>query len=232
MKNNIINIATVAEIATALKELKDQMIFVGGAVVSLYVKDEPAEEIRQTDDVDVTINLVNYAAWAQMQERLAVLGFSPDPNGHAICSYLYKGISVDIMPSKDGPVGPANRWYEVGFDNLWTHTIDGIDIKILSVGCFLASKFEAFKDRGRDYRLSHDFEDIIYILDNRASIIADIAKEPKSIQQFLKEELTKVYTKPNFEEIMSCYITPLIFEDRLPIIKDKIETIIAGYYGI
>ncbi|MGZ0016911.1 hypothetical protein [Yeosuana sp. AK3] len=37
MKNKIINIATVAEIATALKELKDKMIFVGGAVVSFIL---------------------------------------------------------------------------------------------------------------------------------------------------------------------------------------------------
>lgn len=228
MKNTVINIATVAEIATALKELKDHMIFVGGAVVSLYVEDEPAEEVRQTDDVDVTINLVNYTAWVLMQERLAALGFSPDPNGHAICSYLYKGIAVDIMPSKDGPMGPANKWYEVGFDNLWTKTINRIEIKILSVGCFLATKFEAFKDRGTDYRTSHDFEDIMYVLDNRTTIVEEIKLEPESIQQFLKDELKKVYTKSNFEEIMSCHIHPLIYEDRLPILKEKIETIIAS----
>ena len=33
----------------ALQELKDQMVFVGGAVVSLYVEDAPAEEVRQTE---------------------------------------------------------------------------------------------------------------------------------------------------------------------------------------
>lgn len=71
MKNRIINIATVAEVATALKELKDKMIFVGGAVVSLYVDDPSSNEIRPTADVDLTINLLNYADWAHMQERLA-----------------------------------------------------------------------------------------------------------------------------------------------------------------
>ncbi|MCF8274948.1 MAG: hypothetical protein K9I95_14070 [Flavobacteriaceae bacterium] len=228
MKNKIINIATVAEIATALKELKDKMIFVGGAVVSLYTNDASADDIRPTGDVDLTINLVNYAAWAQMQERLASLGFSPDPNGHAICSYLYKEISVDIMPSKDGPMGPANKWYEVGFDNLWAVTIQGIEIKMLSTGCFLATKFEAFKDRGTDYRTSHDFEDIIYVLDNRTTIVEEIKMEPESIRLFLKEELKKVYTKSNFEEIMSCHIHPLIYQDRLPIITEKFENIIAG----
>ena len=57
MENKIINIAIVAEIANALKELKDQMVFVGGAVVSVYADDPSANEIRPTSDVDLTINL-------------------------------------------------------------------------------------------------------------------------------------------------------------------------------
>ena len=227
MKNKTINIATVAEVAVGLKELKDEMVFIGGAVVSLYVEDEPAEEIRQTDDVDVTINLLNYSAWIKMQERLLDLGFSPDPNGHAICSYLYKGISIDIMPSEDGPIGPANKWYKVGFHNLWTTEVQGHSIRILSAPCFLATKFEAFKGRGKDYRFSHDFEDIIYVLDNRTTIVEEIQKEPESIQQFLKEELIRVYTQPNFEEIISCHVHPFIYADRLPIIIEKIKIIMA-----
>lgn len=43
MENKIINIAVVAEIAEALKQYKDKMVFVGGAVVSLYT-DDPAGE--------------------------------------------------------------------------------------------------------------------------------------------------------------------------------------------
>ncbi|WP_299547435.1 nucleotidyl transferase AbiEii/AbiGii toxin family protein [Seonamhaeicola sp.] len=227
MKNRIINLAAITEVADALKELKDKMVFVGGAVVSLYVNDLPAEEVRQTDDIDVTINLVNYASWVQMQERLAKLGFSPNPEGHAICSYLYNGISVDIMPSEDGPMGPANRWYKVGFDNLWTSEVGGRSISMLSAPCFLATKFEAFKDRGKDYRTSHDFEDIIYVLDNRTTIVEDLKKEPESIRQFLKEELIKVVTNPSYEEIISCHIPPLIREERLPVLKETIKRIIA-----
>ncbi|MFH4969335.1 hypothetical protein V8G61_14110 [Gaetbulibacter sp. M240] len=226
MNNKLINIATVAEIAKALKEFKDQMIFVGGAVVSLYFDDGPIEETRQTDDIDVTINLVNYASWVKMQERLLDLGFSPNPEGHAICSYLYNGISVDVMPSEDGPIGPANKWYKEGFGNLWDVEVEGQRIKILSAPCFLATKFEAFNDRGKDYRTSHDFEDIINVLDNRTTIAEEIKKEPEIIQHFLKEEFIKVFNKSNFEEIMSCHLHPMIYDDRLPIILEKIKKII------
>ena len=81
MENKTINIAIVAQVAAALKELKDKMVFVGGAVVSLYTDDPAADEIRPTGDVDMTINLLNFADWASMQERLADLSFSPDPTG-------------------------------------------------------------------------------------------------------------------------------------------------------
>lgn len=228
MENRVINIATVAEVALALKELKDQMVFIGGAVVSVYTDDPSADEIRPTADVDLTINLLNYADWAQMQERLAALGFSPDPKGHSICSYLYKGISIDIMPAEDGPIGPANKWYKVGFKNLWTTKVKEENISILSAPCFLATKFEAFKDRGTDYRTSHDFEDIIYVIDNSTTIVDEINEDDPEVKQFIKEELIKIYESSTFTEIVSCHIHPLILEDRLPILIEKIENIITS----
>lgn len=64
MENRTINIGVVAEIAKALAELKNQMVFVGGAVVSLYADDPAADEIRPTADIDMTINLMNFSNWA------------------------------------------------------------------------------------------------------------------------------------------------------------------------
>jgi hypothetical protein len=43
MENKVINIKIVAQVARALKELKDQMVFIGGAVISLYADDPSAE---------------------------------------------------------------------------------------------------------------------------------------------------------------------------------------------
>ena len=120
MENRTINLAVVAEVARGLCELKSQMIFIGGAVVSLYADDPAADEIRPTADIDLTINLLNFKDWTRMQQRLAGLGFFPDPDGHSICTYKYKNIPVDIMPAVDSPLGPANKWYKMGFDNLRT----------------------------------------------------------------------------------------------------------------
>ncbi len=133
MENKTINIKTVAKVAKALRELRSQVVFVGGAVISLYTDDEAAGEIRPTGDIDVAIQLTGFPEWVHLQERLTKLGFSPDPQGDSICNYLYKGISVDIMPSEDGPIGPANRWYKPGFDYLKEVAVEVETIKNLSL---------------------------------------------------------------------------------------------------
>ena len=79
MENKTINIAVVAEVSKALMELNNQMVFIGGAVVSLYTDDPSADEIRPTGDIDLTLRVVSFSDWAKLHERLAQLGFSPDP---------------------------------------------------------------------------------------------------------------------------------------------------------
>lgn len=227
MENRTINIGVVAEVAKALAELKNQMVFVGGAVVSLYADDPAADEIRPTADIDMTINLMNFSNWAKMQERLAELNFYPDPFGHAICSYKYKDIPVDIMPAEEGPLGPSNKWYVLGFNDLWKITVKDEEIQILSAPVYLATKFEAYNNRGGDYRTSHDFEDIIYVLDNRISIVPEIENAHKEIKEFLKEEITKILSSKFLEEILSSHIHPLMIDERYPIVLGKMKQIIV-----
>ena len=53
MKNTEINIAVVQKIALALGELNERVVFVGGAVVSLYIDDPAADDVRPTKDLDI-----------------------------------------------------------------------------------------------------------------------------------------------------------------------------------
>jgi len=229
MENRIINLAVVAEIAKALKELNEQMVFVGGAVVSLYTNDVAADEIRPTGDIDMTVILSNRVKWPQIEERLRALQFFPDPFGHAMCRYLYKDIPVDVMPPEGSNFGPSNRWYKIGFDQLQTINLEGVNINILSAPYYLATKFEAFNSRGKDYRTSHDMEDIIYILDNRIEIAEEIEKSPKKVRMFLQSELQKLVTQSVLEDVLMAHIHPLVIETRLPLVMEKINRILSKY---
>jgi len=227
MENKIINIRMVAAVASALMELRSKIVFVGGAVISLYTDDPATDEVRPTADIDMTIQLTGYSEWAGIQKRFLELGFSPDPQGKAICSYLYKNISVDIMPSEDGPIGKANGWYKPGFSFLQEVSVENETINILSAPYFLATKFEAFHSRGGDYRTSYDFEDIIYVIDNRTSIVEEIRDADEKVKAFLKAELKKVIDAPYSEEIIRTQIHPLMVDDRFPIVLEKIKKIIS-----
>ncbi len=228
MENRTISIAVVAEIAEALQDLNQNMVFVGGAVVSLYTDDPAADEVRPTQDVYLTLNIINLSHWQEVQERLGVLGFHPDPFGHAICSFKYNDIPVDIMSSEDGPLGPANRWYKIGFEILWSAKAKEQEVKILSAPCYLATKFEAFNNRGKDYRTSHDIEDIVHILDNRIRIVEEIANDEILVTTFIKEQLEKLIQKGLLQEVLTAHIHPLMREERMPIVEEKITQILNG----
>ena len=225
MHNKVINLALVAQVAQGLKELREKMVFIGGAVISLYTDDPAADEIRPTTDIDMTINLANYTEWTQMQERLSELKFHPDPEGQSICSYKYQDIAIDIMPAEDSSIGVSNKWYKPGFNQLQEIELpEGININILPSPYFLATKLEAFKDRGKnDFYGSHDFEDIIYLLDNRIAIVEEILKAEDNVKQYIKQELTKIKKHPQAEEILAMHIHPLVREERFQMLMDKIE---------
>lgn len=228
MYNKVINLALVAQVAQGLKELNEKMVFIGGAVISLYTNDPAADEIRPTTDIDMTINLANYTEWTLMQERLAELNFYPDPHGQSICSYKYKNIAIDIMPAEDSNIGVSNRWYKPGFNQLQEIKLpEGVSINILPSPYFLATKLEAFKDRGKnDFYGSHDYEDIIYLLDNRIGIIEEILEAEVEVKDYIKQELTTIINHPQAEEILAMHIHPLVREERFQILMEKIEKLI------
>jgi len=167
-QNNIDRIRIVYD---SLGELQTRVVFVGGSIVSFYA-DRPAFEIRQTDDVDVIVEVLSWPEHARLEEQLREKGFSPDRDANVRCRFIVNTIKVDVMPTKDIAMGFENRWYPEGFKNAVDYNLDNEHrIKILSAPYFIATKLEAFNDRGKgDGRTSHDFEDIVYVMENRKNL--------------------------------------------------------------
>ncbi len=67
----------------------------------------------------------------------------------------------------------GNSWYEDGIENKISKTLsDGTEIFVFTPEYYLAAKIEAHNGRGgNDLRQSHDFEDIVYILDNCSELL-------------------------------------------------------------
>jgi len=228
MENKAINIAAVKKIAIALEHLRHKVAFVGGAMISVYTDDPAADEVRPTMDIDLSLTLEGYSAWTKLQEELTILGFSPDHTSNVICRFRYEDITVDIMPDDENVIGFSNPWYKPGLQNVQSYTMDDdLDINILPLPYFIATKFSAFNGRGKgNYITSHDFEDIVYLTDNTTSIVKQINESESAVKEYLKKEYQTIWENSNRREIIACHLQPLIRSARLNMIEDKIKQII------
>jgi len=190
------NINMLQTVANGLGELKNDMVFVGGAVAELYANDPAASDIRPTLDVDCVIGLSTRLAFYRLEENLRTRGFANDTSqGAPICRWIYKDIKVDVMPTDENILGFSNVWYLEGIENEITKILpDGTEIFVFPPEYYVATKLEAHKSRGgNDLRQSHDFEDIIYILDNCPDLLKDITIANASVKAYLKIEFKSLF---------------------------------------
>ncbi|MBK6831709.1 MAG: nucleotidyl transferase AbiEii/AbiGii toxin family protein [Flavobacteriales bacterium] len=210
-----VNIQAVQLVAAGLQDLRDQVVFVGGAVVSLYANDPGADVPRPTSDIDLVMVVSSYAEYERLEERLRQLGFHHSPEDQIICRYRYHGVMVDIMPTDVPAIGPTNKWYIPGMANAVDHSLpDGSMIKLLTAPYFLATKLEAFKSRGDDMRTSKDFEDIVFVLDSRLRMVDELREAPSELSDYLRREFGELLLRKGFEEAVAGHLDQRIASER------------------
>ena len=223
------NIAMLQFVAKGLGHLKDEVVFVGGCVAELYASEPELSDIRATQDVDCIIEIHSYIQLGDLEEELRKLKFDHDTSeGAPVCRWIYGGIKVDIMPTHSDVMGFSNRWYPDGLKNkIKTELPDGNSVYILPPEYYLATKFEAHKSRGgNDLRISHDFEDIIYILDNQDSVTDTIkACDNSKLKQYLKEQCALLIGNSNIIESIDCMLPIDSQEERIRYIYEIIKNI-------
>lgn len=223
-----VNLQVIEKVATVLDELNKEVIYIGGAVVSLYVTDTGAEQPRPTKDIDISVQVSTYTQMDALRETLATKRIYPAESENVIYRYVYEDILIDFIPFEDTQLGPTNRWLKPGFEKAYPVTIGSSEIRILPVSLFLATKWEAFLKRGDDPRTSHDFEDIIYILDNSNEVVDDIQSAEKDVQVFLCEMSKTVMNHSSCNEIIECHINPITASVRREIIMERLNNIFTN----
>lgn len=202
------NLEMLAVVAKALKGLKERVVFVGGATIELYVP--PAgPEGRATDDVDCVVEMTSLVKYHELEEELRKLGFThPMGGGVPICRWGYSGIPVDIMPTGGEVLGFKNRWYAGGMAHARTAVLpDGQTVEIFSAPFLLASKIEAFLDRGRgDFLGSRDMEDIVTVLDGCPNVKEEIEGAPDAVRDFLTRKLREFLQNGRFIDSLQGHI--------------------------
>ncbi|MBP7513219.1 MAG: nucleotidyl transferase AbiEii/AbiGii toxin family protein [Flavobacteriales bacterium] len=218
-----VNIQAVQLVADGLKDLRDQVVFVGGSVISLYANDPGADVPRPTSDIDLVIVVSTYAEYERLEVRLRELGFHHSPEDKIMCRYRYHGVMVDIMPTDVPAIGPTNKWYVPGMEHAVDHALpDGSLIKLLTAPYFLATKLEAFKSRGGDMRTSKDFEDIVFILDSRLGLMDELLEAPPEVSTYLKKEFGHLLKRKGFDEAIAGHLDQRVASARATMILEAL----------
>lgn len=224
-----INRSIIKKIAHALEELNDQVIYVGGAAVGLYINDPAAGDVRPTKDVDISLSLATVGELEHVRTALQKKGFIQTADDDIICRFRYDDVKIDIMNTTAIGWAPANPWFAPGFAERETIAIEGQRISILPLPYFLASKFSAYRDRGnQEPRTSHDFEDIVYVIDNRTDIAEQILAASNNVTTFLKAEFEDILNDPLKKEAVFSNLSYETRQERFDLIMDTLRSIVSG----
>ncbi len=211
MKAGDPNVAKVELIANALGPLRDELIFVGGCAAGLLLTEEAAAPARVTYDVDLVAQVAALADYHRLEKRFAELGFKRDTAKNApICRWRFNDLEVDLMATDSRVLGFSNRWYPFVAQTARAYTLpSGLSIRLITAPAFLATKFEAFTDRGQgDLLGSRDLEDIINVVEGRPQLVDEIAQVPVELQSYLAERCGMLLAMPNFMDYLPGLILP------------------------
>lgn len=201
----------LAAVAKGLRGLKEKVVFVGGATIDLFITDPATPGTRETDDVDCVVELAGRVQYHALEDELRALGFQHSMDERApICRWVFRGIKVDVMPVKGAMLGFKNRWYPDGMARSEEITLPGGErASTFSVTYLLASKLEAFRDRGKaDYLASKDLEDIVALLDGCPGAEQRIAAAPDDVRRYLAEEFSRMLADDLFLLSLEGHLRP------------------------
>ena len=215
------------EIAEALQDLNDRIVYVGGVMAGLYANDPVATEPRTTIDVDCIVNTTSYKEHADFEELLRARHFQNDQSpGAPLCRWVFNGEIVDVMSMNENVLSFGNPWYRPGFSKREPYELpSGKTIYKLPATYYIATKIDALLSRGGgDWRRAKDFEDIVYVLNYCTDFVDKFKAEDREVQAYVSEQFAQMLRRPNISEEIECAIASDEIE-RTDMILDILRTI-------
>lgn len=105
--------------------------------------------------------------------------------------------------------------------------LSGRQIRLISGPAFLATKLEAFATRGKgDLMSSHDFEDIINVLDGRPEIVDEVSLADDELSSYLATCFGNIVRHPDFENTLPGLVEfDELYAERVERVRERILAI-------
>lgn len=234
MNPNDPNVALLEVVAERLGAgLRDEMVFVGGAVAGLLITDPAMPAIRPTEDVDLLCQAVVLGDYHRVEQALRARGFVQDMRPQApICRWQVGSVVVDVMPPLEEVLGFANRWYPLALETAVAVALpSGRPIRLITAPVFLATKLEAFDGRGQgDFLFSHDLGDLLAVVDGRDALLEECRNSSQDLISYLAKRFQGLLAQPAFMDAMPGHLPgDAANQERLPALLEKLRSL-AGLH--
>ena len=232
MNPNDPNVSLLERAAEQLGEaLLKQLVFVGGVVAGVLITDPAMPEIRPTLDVDVICRVIARSDYHQLGSQLRQRGFQEDSRpGAPLCRWCADDLVLDLMPTQGEILGFSNRWYPLALETAQPQVLpNGRTIRIVTAPVFLATKLEAFRGRGQgNFLFSHDLEDLMAVVDGRASLLEECRLSPLELRNDLAAQFLELLKTSAFLEALPAFLPPdQASQQRLPDLLETLRAITA-----
>jgi predicted nucleotidyltransferase len=224
-------IAAMKAVAERLDGLGLDYAFLGGSVVSLLLDHPELSPVRATDDVDVVIEVVSQARYAEIEQKLRALKFDHDMRqGAPRCRWVLGDLTVDIMPAAGDFLGLNTAWFREALASATPRMVPGGTLRVVSPAGFIATKYVAFLDRGAgDYCASHDLEDLITVIDGREEIVEEVAAADPALCAYVTKAMAALVSSDDFMEALSGHLpADAASQGRLAGLRRKLTSIAAS----
>jgi hypothetical protein len=206
MKRETLNLRALAEMAALLCDVRDEVVFVGGCTIPLLVTDRAGGKERPTYDVDVVVEATSPATYYALVERLRVRGFSEDRSGDppVVCRWIHGDRRLDVMPVDGTFMGFRGEWFRAVCDRPWSVELrSGLEVRVARAPELLATKAEAFGDRGNgDFVLSKDVQDFIAVVNGRAELLDELVEAPARVRAYVRTTVESWLRNDDFMEAL------------------------------
>jgi len=232
--NNTVRLANIKSLefmAVKLGDLCHKVVFLGGRTTALFITNKAAPDVRSTLDVDCIVDVISLNEYHQLEKNLRTLGFTQSlQQNDPICRWRIDNAILDVMPTDEKILGFGNRWYKEAIRHALNYPLtDVLNINVVTAPYFLATKLEAFGGRGKnDYLASHDFEDIISVLDGRLELDDEIQKSENKLKEYLAKSFKHMLSERLFHDALPGHLIKYrtLANERIEMLIDRVNKIV------
>lgn len=223
------NREALGRVATLLGPITNELVFVGGRVAELLVSEASGTRVRPTGDSDAVCETATRTDYYRLGERLRVAGFREDQTpGAPICRWRHGDDLLDVMPANGDLLGFRNAWYPHAVRLAREiEVVTGVVVRIAPAPVFLATKWDAFRDRGEsDWYGSHDLEDIITVAAGRPELLRELRVTDRDVRQYVAAQTRMLLESARAEDVVAGALPDArLIPDLVPRVLARLEEI-------